>query len=138
MNITIKEWAIIPVVMSTGIAYIAMAEISELVVTQKQLTKYESSSRQTALLELYTSEGCSSCPPTDRWMSALENEPGLWNEFIPIALHVDYWDYIGWKDRFVSLEYSARQRQYAQEQSLKTVYTPGFVYNGNEWRNWCT
>lgn len=97
---------------------------------------FESTNKQIALLELYTSEGCSSCPPADRWLSSLEKEDGLWQSFIPIALHVDYWDYIGWKDRFASSDYSARQRQYASEHSLKTVYTPGFVYNGKEWRNW--
>jgi hypothetical protein len=97
---------------------------------------FESTNRQIALLELYTSEGCSSCPPADRWLSSLEKADGLWQSFIPIALHVDYWDYIGWKDRFASPLYSARQRQYAREQSLKTVYTPGFTYNGQEWRNW--
>ena len=81
--------------------------------------KFESTSQQTALLELYTSEGCSSCPPADRWLSKLKNEEGLWTRFIPVALHVDYWDYIGWKDRFASPEYSNRQRKYAKEQSLK-------------------
>lgn len=98
--------------------------------------RFSSGEKQTALLELYTSEGCSSCPPADRWLSSLKSKEGLWEEFIPIALHVDYWDYIGWQDRFASKQYSQRQRQYAREQSLKTVYTPGFVYNGKEWRNW--
>lgn len=97
---------------------------------------FESSSRQTGLLELYTSEGCSSCPPADRWLSTLEKKDGLWQNFIPIALHVNYWDYIGWKDRFAEAAYSERQRQYAREQSLKSVYTPGFTYNGKEWRQW--
>ena len=97
---------------------------------------FESTNKQTALLELYTSEGCSNCPPADRWLSSLQKNDGLWRSFIPIALHVDYWDYIGWKDRFANPAYSTRQRQYARQQSLKTVYTPGFVYNGKEWRNW--
>ncbi len=97
---------------------------------------FESSERQVGLLELYTSEGCSSCPPADRWLSALKDQPGLWQSFIPIALHVDYWDYIGWEDPFATPEHSSRQRQYAREQSLKAVYTPGFVYNGSEWRKW--
>ena len=96
----------------------------------------KSGKKQVGLLELYTSEGCSSCPPADRWVSTLVDEPGLWQSFIPIALHVDYWDYIGWKDRFASPSYSNRQRKYARENSLRTVYTPGFVYNGKEWRNW--
>jgi len=97
---------------------------------------YQSSPNQTALLELYTSEGCSSCPPADRWLSSLKKEQGLWQDFIPIALHVDYWDYIGWKDRFASPLFSARQRQYAKEHAVNTVYTPGFTYNGSEFRNW--
>jgi len=97
---------------------------------------FESPAEQVGLLELYTSEGCSSCPSADRWLSTLKDEDGLWDEFIPIAFHVDYWDYIGWKDRFATPQNSNRQRQYAREQSLKTVYTPGFLYNGQEWRGW--
>lgn len=97
---------------------------------------FKSGSDQTGVLELYTSEGCSSCPPADRWLSELTDKEGLWHEFIPMAFHVDYWDYIGWKDQFASPAYSNRQRLYAFQQSLKTVYTPGFIYNGEEWRNW--
>jgi hypothetical protein len=97
---------------------------------------FRSASIQTGLLELYTSEGCSSCPPADRFVSQLKDAEGLWSEFIPLSFHVDYWDYIGWKDRFASADFSNRQRRYAREQSLKTVYTPGFLYNGQEWRGW--
>ena len=95
-----------------------------------------SGERQVGLLELYTSEGCSSCPPADRWLSKLKNEANLWTEFVPVGLHVDYWDYIGWKDRFASPDYSRRQRNYARLAQVSTVYTPGFVYNGKEWRSW--
>lgn len=99
---------------------------------------FESTTAQVGLLELYTSEGCSSCPPADEWLSKLKQDPGVWSKFIPIALHVDYWDYIGWEDRFASPSYAKRQRQYAKEKSLRAVYTPGFVYNGTEWRKWYT
>ena len=95
---------------------------------------YKSPGSRVELLELYTSEGCSSCPPADRWLSKLVKDPDLWTDFIPLAFHVDYWDYIGWKDRFASPLYSQRQRRYAREQSLRTVYTPGFILNGREWR----
>jgi hypothetical protein len=88
-----------------------------------------------SLLELYTSEGCSSCPPADKWISKLESHPSLWNSLIPVGFHVDYWNYIGWQDRFSSPEYSARQRRYARSKNLKTVYTPGFLLNGQEWRS---
>jgi len=95
-----------------------------------------SGEEQVGLLELYTSEGCSSCPPADRWLSRLTTDAKLWTEFVPVGLHVDYWDYIGWKDRFASPGFSRRQRDYARLKNVSTVYTPGFVYNGREWRNW--
>ena len=94
----------------------------------------KSPATQVDLIELYTSEGCSSCPPADRWVSSLQDEPGLWRDFIPVAFHVDYWDYIGWPDRFASPAFTARQYIYAQQQSMRTVYTPGFFNNGKEWR----
>lgn len=94
-----------------------------------------SSAKQTNLLELYTSEGCSSCPPADRWLSTLKSHDQLWTNLIPVAFHVDYWDYIGWKDSFAKTEYSSRQRQYASQGGVRTVYTPGFLLNGREWRN---
>ncbi len=88
-----------------------------------------------SLLELYTSEGCSSCPPADKFLSNLKTHSGLWISLVPVGFHVDYWNYIGWKDRFSSPEYSARQKRYASSKNLKTVYTPGFLLNGEEWRS---
>jgi hypothetical protein len=88
------------------------------------------------LLELYTSEGCSSCPPADRWLTGLLSSPDLWCEVVPVAFHVDYWDYIGWRDRFASAAFSARQRRYTAEGAVSSVYTPGFVLGGEEWRGW--
>ena len=90
---------------------------------------------QSNLIELYTSEGCSSCPPADRWLSTLTDHPALWHQLVPIAFHVDYWDYIGWKDRFARAEFTDRQRRYANENTLPIIYTPGLISNGKEWRN---
>ena len=90
---------------------------------------------RTNLIELYTSEGCSSCPPADQWLSRLKVHPQLWHQLVPIAFHVDYWDYIGWQDRFARPEFSERQRLYARQNNLSTVYTPALVLNGTEWRN---
>ncbi len=98
--------------------------------------QFNSGDKQVPLIELYTSEGCSSCPPADEWMSTLVNDDALWNGFVPLALHVDYWDYIGWKDPFASPEYSQRQRQIAAENRERTVYTPGVRKAGQEWRTW--
>ena len=99
--------------------------------------KYEifsSGDRRVVLIELFTSEGCSSCPPADRWLSGLKSDPGLWGSFVPVAFHVDYWDYIGWTDRFAKAEFSDRQRRHAREGGARAVYTPGFFSQGKDWR----
>lgn len=83
------------------------------------------------LLELYTSEGCSSCPPADKWLSSLKPDA---SKVIPLAFHVDYWDYIGWKDKFSKAEYSDRQRKTAAFTGAGFVYTPQFVLNGRDFR----
>ena len=103
---------------------------------QAQMQHFESAQQRTALVELYTSEGCSSCPPADRWLSGLQQHKDLWRTFVPIAFHVDYWDYIGWPDRFADPRYSQRQRQYAQQHGERVVYTPGVRRAGDEWRFW--
>jgi hypothetical protein len=97
---------------------------------------FQSSERQAALLELYTSEGCSSCPPAEAWMSRLKYEGGLWTDFVPVAFHIDYWDGLGWRDKLSQGEFSERQRNYARDWSAAEVYTPEFVVNGQEWRDW--
>ena len=99
-------------------------------------TRFTSGKDRVALVELYTSEGCSSCPPADRWLSKLKSDPRLWRAFVPVAFHVDYWDYIGWKDRFARPAFSDRQRRYAAARRARTVYTPGFFQNGEEWLGW--
>ncbi len=98
--------------------------------------RLSSAGNNVALVELFTSEGCSSCPPADRWLSGLKENARLWKDYVPVAFHVDYWDYIGWRDRFASATYSNRQRQYAREGGVSTVYTPGMFQNGREWRGW--
>src|SRR6266568_5478088 len=97
---------------------------------------FQSEERQTSLIELYTSEGCSSCPPAEAWLSRLKESPGLWRDFVPLAFHVDYWDYLGWGDPWANKSFSDRQRAYAKQWRSDSVYTPGFVLNGKEWRDW--
>jgi len=86
------------------------------------------------LLELFTSEGCSSCPPAEKRLSGLAGDPGLWKDVVPVAFHVDYWDNLGWPDRFASPAYTQRQQRYAQEWGGDSVYTPEFVLDGREFR----
>lgn len=83
-----------------------------------------------SLVELYTSEGCSSCPPADRWLSGLKTKPGLWKDFVPVAFHVNYWDSLGWPDKFADPDYTQRQRNYATLWKSSTVYTPAVVVQG--------
>src|SRR5581483_3259392 len=89
---------------------------------------------QASLIELFSSEGCSSCPPAEEWLSGLQTSNGLWKEFVPVSFHVDYWDYLGWKDKWASPEFTRRQRSYASLFNSDSVYTPEFVLNGREWK----
>jgi hypothetical protein len=98
--------------------------------------QFQSPERQVPLVELYTSEGCSSCPPAESWLSGLKEKPGLWSEFVPVAFHVDYWNSLGWRDPWSSKLYSDRQRDYAAAWGSENIYTPEFVLNGKEWHNW--
>lgn len=84
------------------------------------------------LVELYTSEGCSSCPPADRW---LRNLPAR-DDVVALAFHVDYWDYLGWRDRFADSRFTDRQRAMAARAGSGTVYTPEVALDGREWRRW--
>lgn len=91
------------------------------------------------LIELFTSEGCSSCPPADRYIGEFRHSSKLWNSVIPVAYHVDYWDYLGWRDKFAKPAFSQKQRLYKAYGVVDSVYTPGFVVDGKEWRgffNW--
>lgn len=99
-------------------------------------SKFSSGPQETSLIELYTSEGCSSCPPAEAWLSHLQENPGLWQRFVPIAFHVDYWNNLGWRDRFSSARWTERQRNYAALWQSESVYTPAVVKNGAEVRNW--
>lgn len=97
---------------------------------------FESPETPVALVELYTSEGCSSCPPAEAWLGRLKNDPALWKQFVPVAFHVDYWNGLGWADRFSSPSFTERQRAYSAAWRSDSVYTPGLVLNGQEWRSW--
>jgi hypothetical protein len=88
---------------------------------------HKESSKSFALLELYTSEGCSSCPSADQLLPQLANED---SNIITLSFHVDYWDHLGWKDRFSSSEFTSRQQEYAQQFRLESIYTPQLIING--------
>ena len=94
----------------------------------------QSGPSRVALIELYTSEGCSSCPPAEAWLNGLRQDRGLWREFVPVAFHVNYWDRLGWRDVLASKLFTEREQAYAAAWNASSVYTPCFVRNGAEWR----
>ena len=82
------------------------------------------------VVELFTSQGCSSCPPADALIHEIANDPALRGRVIPLAFHVDYWDSLGWRDPFSSREWTARQARYTRTMHLNSAYTPQAVVNG--------
>ena len=85
--------------------------------------------RSATVVELYTSEGCNSCPPADRWLSTLKGRADV----VAMAFHVDYWDRLGWPDRFADAAHSLRQYQLQRPSGARFVYTPQVVVNGEDW-----
>jgi hypothetical protein len=84
------------------------------------------------VIELYTSEGCNSCPPADRWLSALRGR----SDVLPVAFHVDYWDRLGWRDRFADARFTERQSRSQAHSGVRFSYTPQVIVDGTDWRQW--
>jgi hypothetical protein len=93
----------------------------------------QSPAHTVALVELYTSEGCDSCPPADRWLSQLDARG---DSVVPIGLHVDYWDRLGWQDRFASAVFTERQYEQMRRQRAPFVYTPQVLLQGRDFSQW--
>ncbi len=102
----------------------------------EESVEYSSGEKQTTMVELFTSQGCSSCPPAEHWLNTFEKNNKLWKEVVPIAFHVDYWDRLGWPDPYANHAYSSRQYRHQQQGHVRSVYTPGIIVNGKEWRGW--
>ncbi len=112
--------------------FLISSALSPLTASASQL--FEQSGSVPQLIELYTSEGCSSCPPADRSLRLLLNDPKLWAERLPVAFHVDYWDYIGWKDPYAQPQFNERQYALKRSGAIESIYTPGWVVDGKEWK----
>lgn len=95
----------------------------------------DSGALRTTLVELYTSEGCSSCPPADRWLSSLRSGR-FQDQVVALAFHVDYWNQLGWIDRFSEPAFSDRQRDISVRQHSRVIYTPQVVVDGKDMRAW--
>ena len=129
---TIKTSAALALTAITGLIACTAASLPARAAGACQAT---STAAPPTVIELYTSEGCSSCPPADRWLSKLKGQPGV----LALAFHVNYWDRLGWPDRFASTEATARQHQLARMAGRSNVYTPQVVANGQDapdWHRW--
>lgn len=118
-----------------SIAAITLLMCCTAVFSAETACKTDSTAALTPVIELYTSEGCSSCPPADKWLSTLK-DPATQGKAVVQAFHVAYWDYIGWVDRFASPANTARQKQIASWNKLSSIYTPQLVRNGADWRDY--
>lgn len=110
----------------------ALLPVAALAQTTGSSCSARSSAQPPAVVELYTSEGCSSCPPADRWLSTLKGRP----EVLALAFHVNYWDRLGWPDRFANAATTERQHQLQRASGAPYVYTPQVILNGRDLRSW--
>lgn len=106
---------------------LAVFEIDKKINSPSKSQRSKKSYPSFAILELFTSEGCSSCPPADRLLPQLASTDV---NIIPLSFHVDYWDHYGWKDPFSDAEFTERQNEYAKQFKLESIYTPQLVING--------
>ncbi len=102
----------------------------------KSACSVTAASHPVALVELYTSEGCSSCPPADRWLSSLRANGLAPTRVVPLAFHVDYWNDLGWPDRFSDRRFTAKQREAVSRGGARMVYTPQVMLNGKDFPWW--
>jgi hypothetical protein len=116
---------------SFTLKFIALCAVSMPAITAFSMENCsaKSAAQLTPVIELYTSEGCSSCPPADAWLSTLKTAHKE-GKVVAQAFHVNYWDYIGWKDRFAAPAYTQRQRELSARTNLNSIYTPQIAKNG--------
>ena len=120
--------------MAAGLAF-WLCQLLLAPISAAELCAAQSGPTRAAVIELYTSEGCSSCPPADQWLSTLKATQATSGAVIQ-AFHVGYWDYIGWVDRFASPAHTIRQRKIASLNRLTSIYTPQAVRDGRDWPDW--
>ena len=118
--------------LTVGVALVAAGFVAVADAAAAQTCSARSTAVAPPIVELYTSEGCSSCPPADRWLSRLHADPAV----VALAFHVDYWDRLGWKDRFASPAFTQRQAEQQRSSGARFSYTPQVIINGADRPDW--
>ena len=126
----VRQWFLFLLLALSGHIWLGVLHAAE-----PQQLAMQSAPHTVALLEVYTSEGCNSCPPVDDWVSSITERGFRSEQMIPLAFHVDYWDYLGWPDRFAQAAFSQRQRAIAAHRGSRTVYTPQLVLQGQDFHS---
>ncbi|MFM0344538.1 MULTISPECIES: DUF1223 domain-containing protein [unclassified Paraburkholderia] len=121
-------------IIALGLA-LTMLAASGLATAAGAICSAHSPAHRVALVELYSSEGCNSCPPADNWLSQWKNS-GAAQSVVPLALHVDYWNSLGWTDRFSQHRFTERQQTLTDLAGGHTIYTPEIFVSGRELRSW--
>jgi hypothetical protein len=121
-------------IIALGLA-LTMLAASGLATAAGAICSAHSPAHRVALVELYSSEGCNSCPPADNWLSQWKNS-GAAQSIVPLALHVDYWNSLGWTDRFSQHRFTERQQALTDLAGGHTIYTPEIFVSGRELRSW--
>lgn len=121
----------------TGIARtLICATLAFAYVNVSTATTITSGPQYVSLVEAYTSEGCSSCPPAGDWLTGLRGQPGLWTSFVPVSFHVDFWDHLGWKDTLANALFGDRLHAYVRQWKERAAATPSIVINGSHDHHW--
>ncbi|MCE2747012.1 MAG: DUF1223 domain-containing protein [Burkholderiales bacterium] len=103
---------------------------------QQGTCNWTSPAERVLVAELYTSEGCSSCPPADRWLSSQLSTPERAKNILALSFHVDYWNYIGWGDPYSKKQFTERQYAHRRAGNVSQIYTPQYVFSNREVRRW--
>jgi len=131
-----NTWLSLTATVTTLLAAAAGSLLAVPVTAATPVCSAKSGAHTVALVELYTSEGCDSCPPADRWLRTLPSTGITPDKAVALSLHVDYWDYIGWKDPFAKPAFTARQKDASAINKSTFVYTPQVLLGGRDFRRW--
>lgn len=122
-------------IQGAGLALLIAAPSTE-VMAQNNTCTWFSPAERMIVAELYTSQGCSSCPPADRWLTDQLSTPERSDSVLALSFHVDYWNYLGWKDPYSKKQFTERQYAHKHAGNIGQIYTPQYVFSNREVRRW--